>query len=134
MESIGDFKTLSYIGILGYCAFVDGNDNAMIVTAAVTARGRCRSYEFVSKSFSYIFKSQPEKPNGRASRVGEVSSSTFPACVYMVSENQGSDGNRPDEYPRWSKNVRSIVAMSRFIFKHLLSTHMPVQNGKSGVM
>lgn len=49
-ESIGDFKTLSYTGMLGYCAFVDGNDDAMIVTAAVNARGRCKSYEFVSNS------------------------------------------------------------------------------------
>ncbi len=55
-ESIGDFKTLSYTGTKGYCAFVDGNDNVMIVTVAANARGRRKSYKFVSKVFSDKFE------------------------------------------------------------------------------
>jgi len=55
---IGDFKTLSYVGGSGYCAFAKGMDAANTATAAANAGGSWKNY--IGISFNHIFAPIPE--------------------------------------------------------------------------
>jgi len=45
---MGDFKTLSYVGGGGYCAFAKGMDAAYTATAAAKAGGSWKNYIDIS--------------------------------------------------------------------------------------
>jgi hypothetical protein len=45
---IGDFKTLSYVGGSGYCAFAKGMDVANTATATANAGGSWKNYIYIS--------------------------------------------------------------------------------------
>jgi len=47
---IGDFKTLSYVGGSGYCAFAKGIDAANIATVAANAGGSWNDYRGISSN------------------------------------------------------------------------------------
>ena len=49
-ELIGEFKTLSYVGGSGYCAFAKGMDAASIATVAANAGGSWKNYIGISSN------------------------------------------------------------------------------------
>ena len=69
-ELIGDFKTLSYVGGNGYCAFAKGMDAANNATAAANAGGSWKNYIGISSDLiveNACGRANRERPDGDAS-------------------------------------------------------------------